>query len=188
MKDQERPEPESFLDLEAETQSHKGRLKIYIGAAAGVGKTYRMLEEARELRDKGTDVVLGFVETHGRAETQALIADLEIIPLKKIAYRGTTLEEMDLDAILTRHPEVAIVDELAHTNIPGSRYERRYQDVEHLIRAGISVITAVNIQHLETLGPTVRRATGIEVRETVPDTFLARADQIVDVDIAVEAL
>src|SRR5262249_41689544 len=116
------------------------------------------------------------------------IADLEIIPLKKIAYRGTTLEEMDLDAILTRHPEVAIVDELAHTNIPGSRYERRYQDVEHLIRAGISVITAVNIQHLETLGPTVRRATGIEVRETVPDTFLARADQIVDVDIAVEAL
>jgi len=188
MKDQERPEPESFLDLEAETQSHKGRLKIYIGAAAGVGKTYRMLEEARELRDKGTDVVLGFVETHGRAETQALIGDLESIPLKKIEYRGTTLEEMDLDAILTRHPEVAIVDELAHTNIPGSRYERRYQDVEHLIRAGISVITAVNIQHLETLGPTVRRATGIEVRETVPDTFLARADQIVDVDIAVEAL
>ncbi|HKF29773.1 MAG TPA: universal stress protein [Candidatus Binataceae bacterium] len=186
MADERRPEPESFLDLEP--QSRRGRLKIYIGPAAGVGKTYRMLEEAHELRNNGTDVVLGFIEAHGRAETEKKVADLEIVPRKKISYRGVELEEMDVDAVLARHPEVAIVDELAHTNVPGSRHERRCQDVEELLQAGINVIAALNIQHIESLGALMKRVTGIEVRETVPDTFLARADQIVDVDVSVEAL
>jgi two-component system sensor histidine kinase KdpD len=186
MADERRPEPESFLDLEP--QSRRGRLKIYIGPAAGVGKTYRMLEEAHELRNNGTDVVLGFIETHGRAETEKKVGDLEIVPRKKISYRGVEIEEMDVDAILTRRPEVAIVDELAHTNVPGSRHERRCQDVEELLQAGINVIAALNIQHIESLGALMKRVTGIEVRETVPDTFLARADQIVDVDVSVEAL
>ena len=184
--DDRRPEPESFLNLEPRSQ--KGRLKIYIGPAAGVGKTYRMLEEAHELRSKGTDVVLGFVETHGRAETEHKIGDLEAVPRKKIQYRGVELEEMDVDAILARHPEVAVVDELAHTNVPGSKHERRYQDVDELVQAGINVITALNIQHIESLGTLMKRITGVDVRETVPDTFLGRADQIVDVDVSVEAL
>jgi two-component system, OmpR family, sensor histidine kinase KdpD len=186
MADERRPEPESFLDLEP--QSRRGRLKIYIGPAAGVGKTYRMLEEAHELRNNGTDVVLGFIETHGRAETEKKVGDLEIVPRKKISYRGVEIEEMDVDAILARRPEVAIVDELAHTNVPGSRHERRCQDVEELLQAGINVVAALNIQHIESLGALMKRVTGIEVRETVPDTFLARADQIVDVDVSVEAL
>src|SRR5215469_5745501 len=186
MAEERRPEPESFLDLEP--QSRRGRLKIYIGPAAGVGKTYRMLEEAHELRNNGTDVVLGFIETHGRAETEKKVVDLEIVPRKKISYRGVEIEEMDVDAILARRPEVAIVDELAHTNVPGSRHERRCQDVEELLQAGINVIAALNIQHIESLGALMKRVTGIEVRETVPDTFLARADQIVDVDVSVEAL
>jgi two-component system, OmpR family, sensor histidine kinase KdpD len=186
MKEDERPEPESFLDLEPQRQ--KGRLKIYVGAAAGVGKTWRMLEEARELKAKGVDVVLALIETHGRAETAEKIAGLELIPRRKVEYRGVTLEEMDVDAVLARKPEVAVVDELAHTNAPGSRHDKRYQDVEELLSAGINVITAMNIQHVESLNPLMRRVTGIDVRETVPDSFIARADQIVDVDVTVEAL
>ena len=186
MKDDQRPEPESFLDLVA--QPLKGRLKIYIGAAAGVGKTYKMLEEAHQLRAKGIDVVIGLVETHGRAETAEKIGDLEVIPRRTIEYRGTTLTEMDLDAIIARKPEVAIVDELAHTNAPGSRHEKRYPDIEELIANGISVITAINIQHIETLNPLMRRITGIEVREVVPDSFVAKADQIVNIDVTVEQL
>jgi len=186
MAEERRPDPESFLDLEPRSQ--KGRLKIYIGPAAGVGKTYRMLEEAHELRSKGTDVVLGFIETHGRVETDRKVGDLEIVPRKKIPYRGVELEEMDVDAILARRPEVAIVDELAHSNLAGSKHPFRYQDVEELIQAGINVITALNIQHIDSLGPLMKRVTGIEIRETVPDTFLGKADQIVDVDVSVEAL
>jgi two-component system sensor histidine kinase KdpD len=186
MKDERRPEPESFLDLVA--QPLKGRLKIYIGAAAGVGKTYKMLEEANQLRAKGIDVVIGVVETHGRAETAAQIRDLEAIPRRTLEYRGTTLEEMDTDAVIARKPEVAIVDELAHTNAPGSKYAKRYQDIEELIANGISVITTMNIQHVETLNPLLRRITGIEVREVVPDSFIARADQIVNIDLTVEQL
>ena len=186
MKDDRRPEPESFLDLVA--RPLKGRLKIYIGAAAGVGKTYKMLDEAHQLRAKGIDVVIGVVETHGRAETAAQIGDLEVIPRRAIEYRGTTLAEMDTDAIIARKPEVAIVDELAHTNAPGSRYAKRYQDIEELIGNGISVISTMNIQHVETLNPLMRRVTGIEVREVVPDSFIARADQIVNVDLTVEQL
>jgi len=186
MADERRPDPESFLDLEPRSQ--KGRLKIYIGPAAGVGKTYRMLEEAHELRAKGTDVVLGFIETHGRVETDRKVGDLEIVPRKKISYRDVELEEMDLDAILARRPEVAVVDELAHSNVPGCKHQFRYQDVEELIQAGINVITALNIQHIDSLGTLMKRVTGIEIRETVPDTFLGKADQIVDVDVSVEAL
>jgi two-component system sensor histidine kinase KdpD len=186
MKDDQRPEPESFLDLVA--QPLKGRLKIYVGAAAGVGKTYKMLEEAHQLRAKGIDVVIGVVETHGRVETAEKIGDLEVIARRTFEYRGTTLTEMDLDAIIARKPEVAIVDELAHTNAPGSRHEKRYQDIEELMANGISVITAINIQHIETLNPLMRRITGIEVREVVPDSFIAKADQIVNIDVTVEQL
>src|SRR5271166_642561 len=186
MKDEHRPDPESFLDLVV--QPLKGRLKIYIGASAGVGKTYKMLEEAHQLRTKGIDVVVGLVETHGRAETADKIGDLEIIPRHKFDHRGTVIEEMDVDAIIARKPEVAIVDELAHTNAPGSRHEKRFQDIEELIANGISVITAINIQHIETLNPLMRRITGIDVREVVPDSFIAKADQIVNIDVTVEQL
>src|ERR1700691_4802829 len=183
---EERPAPESFLDLVAEKR--KGRLKIYVGAAAGVGKTWRMLEEAHELRDKGVDVVLGFVETHGRADTMAKLGDLEAVTRRKLDYRGVPMEEMDVDAILARRPEVAVVDELAHTNVAGSKHEKRYQNIEELLAAGINVITAMNIQHVESLNPMIKRLTGVDVRETVPDSFLARADQVVNVDATVEAL
>ncbi len=183
---EERPAPESFLDLVAEQR--KGRLKIYVGAAAGVGKTWRMLEEAHELRAKGVDVVLGFIETHGRADTLAKVAGLETVPRRKINHRGVVMEEMDVDAILARKPEIALVDELPHTNLAGSKHEKRYQDIEELLAAGINVIAAMNIQHVESLNPTMKRLTGIDVRETVPDSFLARADQIVNVDVTVEAL
>jgi two-component system, OmpR family, sensor histidine kinase KdpD len=186
MKDEHRPEPESFLDLVV--QPLKGRLKIYIGAAAGVGKTYKMLEEAHQLRAKGVDVVVGLVETHNRAETVAKVGDLEIIPRRRFEYRGTALDEMDLDAIIARKPEVAIVDELAHTNAPGSRHEKRFQDLEELMANSVSVITAINIQHIETLNPLMKRITGIEVREVVPDSFIAKADQIVNIDVTVEQL
>ena len=186
MDDEKRPEPEAFLDLEAQPQ--RGRLKVYIGAAAGVGKTYRMLEEAHQLRDRGVDVVLGLIETHGRRETAERIGNLEIVPRRKISYREVTLEEMDVDAVIARKPEVVIVDELAHTNAPGSAHEKRYQDVEQIIGTGINVITAINIQHVESLNALMRRITGVDVRETVPDSFLARADQIVNIDVPVEAL
>jgi two-component system sensor histidine kinase KdpD len=185
-KDDHRPDPESFLDLVA--RPLKGRLKIYIGAAAGVGKTYKMLEEAHQLRAKGIDVVVGLVVTHNRVETADKVGDLEIIPPRAIEYRGTTQTEMNVEAIIARKPEVAIVDELAHTNVPGSKHEKRYQDIEDLIASGISVITAINIQHIETLNPLMRRVTGIDVREVVPDSFIAKADQIVNIDVTVEQL
>ena len=183
---EERPAPESFLDLVAEQR--KGRLKIYIGAAAGVGKTWRILEEAHELRNKGVDVVLGFIETHRRADTEDMVGDLEMVARRKLNYRGVEMEEMNVDAIVARKPEVAIVDELAHTNVAGSKHEKRYQDIEELLAAGINVISAMNIQHIESLNPRMKRLTGVDVRETVPDSFLARADQIVNVDVTVEAL
>ena len=186
MNHEDRKDPEVFLNLVPQTK--RGRLKVYLGGAAGVGKTYRMLEEAHQLREQGHDVVLGFIETHGRAETAARIGDLELVPLREIPYRGVTLHEMDIDAILARKPEFAIVDELAHTNAAGSRHSKRFQDVEELLAHDINVITACNIQHLESLNQMVRRFTGIEVHETVPDTFLARADEMVTVDISVEQL
>jgi two-component system sensor histidine kinase KdpD len=181
-----RARPEDFLELVQ--RARRGRLKLYVGFAAGVGKTYRMLEEAHALRQRNVDVVLGFVETHGRRDTEALIEGLEVIPRRRIEHRGVVVEEMDVEAILARKPEVAIVDEIAHTNAPGSRRRKRHQDVSDLLDAGINVIGAVNIQHLESLNDLVERATGVVVRETVPDIFLKQADQVVNLDLAVEDL
>ena len=178
--------PEDFLAMLR--RSKRGRLKLYIGFAAGVGKTYRMLEEAHALARRGVDVALGFVETHGRADTAALVAGLEQVARRRIEYRGVTIEEMDVDAIVARHPEIVVVDEIAHTNAPGSRNRRRYQDVLEILEAGVSVIGAFNIQHLESLNDVVERATLVKTRETVPDSFLREADQIVNLDLAVEDL
>jgi len=169
-------------------QQERARLRIYIGAAPGVGKTYEMLQEAHALRARGLDVVAGLVETYGRPDTQAQIKDLEIVPRRTIDYRGATMEEMDVEAAIRRKPQVCVVDELAHTNVPGSRHEKRYEDVLEILDAGIHVMTAVNIQHIETLNDAVARLTGVRVRETVPDTFLERADEIINVDVTVEEL
>lgn len=182
----ERPRSEDFLALVE--RAKRGRLKVYIGPAAGVGKTYQMLEEAHLLRKRGVDVVLAFVETHGRPDTEALVEGLECVPRRRFEYRGVAVEEMDLDAVLARRPQVAIVDELPHTNAPGSRHKKRYQDVLELLDAGINVICAMNIQHLESLNDLVRQATDVIVRETVPDSFLKQADQVVNLDLAVEDL
>ena len=184
----DRPEKRAEDFLALVRQGKRGKLKLYIGFAAGVGKTYRMLEEAHALRERGVDVVVGYVESHGRAETEALVDGLEVIPRRSIEYRGVTVEEMDLDAILARNPEIAVVDELAHTNAPGSRNRKRWQDVEQLIAAGINVIGAFNVQHLESLNDLVARATGVRVRETIPDAWLKTADQVVNLDLAVEDL
>src|SRR5438105_14094424 len=178
--------PEDFLELVQKAK--RGRLKLYIGFAAGVGKTYRRLEEAHALRKRGVDVVVGFVETHGRADTEVLLDGLEIVPRKRIEYRGVAVQEMDLDAVLARRPQVAIVDEIPHTNVPGSKNRKRYQDVLDLLGAGINVIGALNVQHLESLNGLIERATGVLVRETVPDSFLKQADQVVNLDLAVEDL
>ena len=180
------PRPEDFLELVQ--RAKRGRLKLYMGFAAGVGKTYRMLEEAHALAKRGVDCVVGFVETHGRAETAALIDGLEVVPRRQVRYRDVSVDEMDLDAVLARKPEVAIVDEIAHTNVPGSRNRKRYQDVLELMTAGINVIGAFNVQHLESLNDLVERVTKVAVRETVPDMFLKHADQVVNLDLAVEDL
>lgn len=186
MADRARPTGDQIL---AKLQTPgRARLRVYVGAAPGVGKTYSMIEDAHALRRDGVDVVIGFVETHGRAETEVKIENLEVIPRRTVDYRGVVLEEMDLDAILSRRPRLCIVDELAHTNVPGSRHDKRYQDVLEILDSGIDVMTAVNIQHIETLNDAVGRVTGIRVRETVPDTFLRRADEVVNVDVTVEEL
>ena len=166
----------------------RARLRVYIGAAPGVGKSYRMLEDAHELKRQGLDVVIGFIEPHGRPDTVARIGDLEQVPLREIAYRGVTLKETDVEAIKNRRPQIVVVDELAHTNAPGSAHEKRYQDVLELLDAGIHVISAVNIQHLESLNDAIASTTGIRVRETIPDWVLKRADEVVNVDVSVEAL
>jgi len=166
----------------------RARLRVYLGAAPGVGKTYKMLEEGHRRRDRGTDVVVGFVEAHGRPLTEALLEGLEMVPRRAVRYRDAEFTEMNLDAVLTRHPEVALVDELAHTNIPGCRNDKRWQDVDELLDAGITVITTVNIQHLESLNDVVQEITGVVQRETVPDEIVRRADQIELVDMTPEAL
>src|SRR5215475_9999062 len=180
----DRPTAEALL---ARIERH-ARLRVYIGAAPGVGKTYQMLGDAHLLRGEGHDVVIGFVETYGRAGTEAQIKDLEIVPRKKIEYRNVILEEMDVDAVISRRPEICIVDELAHSNVPGSKNRKRYEDVIELLEDGISVFTAVNIQHLETLNDAIAVSAGIRVRETVPDSFLKRADEVVNVDVTVDEL
>ncbi len=181
-----RPSPESLLAQLKE--SEQARLRVYLGAAPGVGKTYQMLEDAHQLRRQGVDIVVAIVETHGRAETSALISDLERVPMRKIEYHGVIVEEMDIEAVIARHPAIAVVDELAHTNVPGSKNHKRYEDVLDLLNAGISVITAVNVQHVESLNDVVARTTGVRVRETVPDHFLRRADEVVNVDVSVDML
>jgi two-component system, OmpR family, sensor histidine kinase KdpD len=179
------PSP-SFLDVM--TPRVRGKLKLYIGSFAGVGKSYRMLTEAHELRRRGVDVVIGFVETHGRTETAALIGDLEVVPRRRIEYRGVVLEEMDLEAVVARRPEVALVDELAHTNVPGVTHRKRWEDVMQLLDNGINVVSAVNVQHLESLNDVVAKTLGVTVRETVPDWVLGIADQVVNIDISAEDL
>lgn len=184
--DQTGPTPEHFLTIIRQQQ--RGRLKIYLGFAAGVGKTYEMLQEGQRLKRRGVDVVIGIVETHGRSETVAQLSDLEQVPRRRIEYRGVVLEEMDIDALLARRPAVALIDELAHTNAPGSRHSKRYQDVEELLNAGINVISTLNIQHLESLYDLVEKATSVKVKERVPDYIIGMADQIVNVDLSAEDL
>jgi two-component system, OmpR family, sensor histidine kinase KdpD len=200
----ERPNPEDLLDryhlrdaasgpaddisFDSARRPGRGRLRIYVGMAAGVGKTFAMLNEGQRRKSRGTDVVVGYVETHGRPLTEAQLGALEVIPRKKVTYRGITLDEMDVDAILARHPQVALVDELAHTNVPGSRHEKRYQDIEDLLAAGITVISTLNIQRLEGLNDLIEAITGVRQRETLPDRILDEADEVELVDISPEAL
>jgi two-component system sensor histidine kinase KdpD len=190
--DDARPDPEDLLDrydLRSEPEENaRGKLRIILGAAPGVGKTWQMLLEGRRLRADGADVVIGYVETHGRQETAAQIGDLEIVPRAAIDYRGKQLEELDLGAVIARRPDIVLIDELAHTNVPGSRNQKRWMDVEEIRNAGIDVITTLNIQHLESLNTTVGHITGVAVRETVPDRIVAEATEVQLVDLSVPAL
>jgi two-component system sensor histidine kinase KdpD len=212
LQDEGRPDPEELLrryglrdsDLEAphsaipargqsaldagQAPQKRGRLRIYLGAVAGSGKTYAMLNEGHRREDRGTDVVVGYVETHKRPQTQAQIGDLDVLPRKQVVYRGVTLEEMDTEAIIARHPAVVLIDELAHTNVPGSKHAKRYQDVQEILEAGINVVTTLNIQHLESLNDVVASITGVRVRETLPDRILDEADEVELVDISPAAL
>jgi len=184
IKDQ-RPNPDELLDKmqREKVKAQRGKLKLFFGASAGVGKTYAMLAAARQMRAQGVDVVVGVVETHGRKETQAMCEGLEILPLKDIPYRGRVLKEFDLDGALARKPELIMVDELAHSNVAGSRHPKRWQDVEELLAAGIDVCSTVNVQHLETLNDVVSGITGINVWETIPDRIFEGADEVVLVDL-----
>jgi len=188
--DEGKPTPEQLLAqvMREEQKAKRGRLKIFLGFAAGVGKTFEMLNEARRRRERGQDVVVGYVEAHGRKGTEEQLAGIEVVPRKTVEYRGATFEEMDADAIIKRHPRWALVDELAHTNVPGSEREKRWQDVEAILDAGINVATTLNVQHLESLNDTIRDITGIRVRETVPDRLLRDADEVKMVDITPRAL
>jgi two-component system sensor histidine kinase KdpD len=190
MKLDSRPDPDQLLaQVQAEEKSAtRGRLKIFLGYAAGVGKTYAMLEAARQRKNEGVDVVIGYVETHKRAETEAMVEGFEILPRKTIEYRGVTLTEMDVDAVIVRHPTLALVDELAHTNAPGSRHPKRYQDVEDLLDAEIDVYTTLNIQHLESLNDVVAQITGVIVRETIPDSVIDEASEIELIDLPPDEL
>src|SRR3981189_609878 len=185
---EQRPSPEALLEAARREDSRVGRLKIFVGAAPGVGKTYEMLQSAHAKRKAGIDVVVGVVETHGRVETEALLRGLEVLPRKRLTYKDQTLEEMDLDALIARHPKIALVDELAHTNAPGSRHPKRYLDVEELLSRGIDVYTAVNIQHIESLNDVVAKITHVRVRETVPDSVFDRADAIELIDLTPDDL
>lgn len=178
--------PEHFLELIR--RSKRGKFKIYIGMSAGVGKTYRMLQEAHMLYKNSVDIQVGYVETHNRKETQDLLEGLPFIPRRKLFYKGKELEEMDLQAILNIHPEIVIVDELAHSNIEGSKNEKRWQDVMEILEAGINVISAVNIQHIESLNKEIKEITGIEVSERIPDKVLHAADEVVNIDLTADEL
>lgn len=182
----ERKSAEHFLELIQ--KSRRGKFKLYIGMSAGVGKTYRMLQEAHTLLRNGIDVKIGYIETHKRPETHALLEGLPLIPRRKLFYKGKELEELDLQAIINLRPEVVIIDELAHTNIEGSKNEKRWQDVLDILDAGINVISAVNIQHIESLNEEVRKITGIDVQERIPDSVVAQADEVVNIDLTAEDL
>src|SRR5262244_684322 len=184
----QRPSPEALLEAARREDGRVGKVRIFVGAAPGVGKTYEMLQTARARRKDGYDVIVGIVETHGRKETEALLEELEVIPRRRVEYRGQWLEEMDLDAILARRPQIVLVDELAHTNAPGSRHPKRYLDVEELAGHGIDVYTTVNIQHIESLNDVVAQITRVRVRETVPDSIFDRADAVELVDLTPEDL
>src|SRR3984957_5782138 len=181
-----RPSPDALLAQSG--RESRGKLKVFLGAAPGVGKTYEMLNQARQRRLEGADVVIGVVETHGRVETDRLAKGFEVIPKKRLSYKGRILAEMDLDAILQRRPKIVLVDELAHTNAPGSRHPKRYLDVQEILEAGIDVYTTLNVQHLESLNDVVAKITRIRVRETVPDSVLDRADEVELVDLTPEDL
>src|SRR5258705_1256962 len=183
-----RPSPDALLEAARREERRSGRLKIVVGAAPGVGKTYEMLQQARARKRDGYDIVVGVVETHGRNETEALLEGLEVIPRRRLEYKGQWLEEMDLDAIIARHPQIALVDELAHANAPGSRHPKRYLDIEELLNRGIDVYTTVNIQHIESLNDVVAQITHVRVRETVPDSVFDRADAIELVDLTPDDL
>ena len=174
--------------LELNLKSTGGKLKIYLGMSAGVGKTYRMLQEAHDLSQNGINIKIGYVETHGRKETQALIEGLPVIPRREVFYKGKRLEELDVQAILLLHPDIVVIDELAHTNIPGSKNEKRWQDVLDVLEAGIDVISAVNIQHIESINEDVKEITGIEVKERIPDKILQIADEVVNIDLTADEL
>src|SRR5258708_16307243 len=182
----QQPSPDALL--EATGREHRGRLKIFLGAAPGVGKTYEMLQAARARRAEGVDVGIGVLETHGRKETEAVMAGLEVIPRRRTEYKGRVLEEMDIDAVLARRPKLVLVDELAHTNAPGSRHPKRYLDVEELVAAGIDVYTTLNIQHLESLNDVVAQITGVVMRETVPDSAIDEATEIELIDLPPDEL
>jgi len=183
-----RPDPDELLRLAGTDRAGHGHLKVYLGMAAGVGKTVRMLDDAHVARSAGVDVAIGFVEAHGRGETLSRVGDLEVIPRKKIPYGNVGMEEMDLDAIIARKPDLVIVDELPHTNVPGSRHEKRWQDVEEILSTGVSVMTALNVQHLEGVQDIVQSATGIDVRERIPDRIIRQADSVVVIDLPVADL
>src|ERR1700719_313499 len=183
-----RRSPEALLEAAKREEGCVGKLRIFVGAAPGVGKTYEMLQNARARQKDGGDIVIGVVETHGRLETEALLEGLEVIPRRRIEYKGRWLEEMDLDGIIARRPQIVLVDELAHTNAPGSRHPKRYLDVEELLRHGINVYTTVNIQHIDSLNDVVAQITYVRVRETVPDTVFDRADAVELVDLTPDDL
>lgn len=180
--------PEEWLQKIGGSRSEKGKLKVYIGMSAGVGKTYRMLQEAHQLLKDGVDVRIGYIETHNRKETHALVEGLPLIPRREVFYKGKRLEELDVQAILLVHPEVVLIDELAHSNIPGSKNEKRWQDVLDVLNAGINVISAINIQHIESINEDVKGITGIEVQERVPDKILQVADEVVNIDLPADEL
>src|ERR1700685_3662934 len=174
--------------LELIRQSRRGKFKIYIGMSAGVGKTFRMLQEAQTLMKNGVDVKIGYIETHGRTETEAQLQGLPVLPRRKCFYKGKELDELDVQAVINLHPEVVIIDELAHTNIEGSKNEKRWQDVMDILDAGINVMSAVNIQHIESLNEEVKTITGVSVAERIPDSVLREADEVVNIDLTADEL